>query len=209
MLAELLRRSVVMPSIPRGHTDARRAYMAAWHAANPRDRRAYKAAYDVAHAAEQAAYRALHRERLAANMRAYYRANRDRILAQVKAHTAANKGRVLAYHADYYIAHTERVKANVAAYQKANPEKKAVLENRRRARKAGNGGSHTLEERREKFARLGDVCYYCGDDSKLTVDHLTPLSRGGTDAIDNIVPACRSCNSRKNAKTADEFLKGR
>ena len=73
-------------------------------------------------------------------------------------------------------------------------------------RKAGNGGTHTLAERQAKFARLGNVCFYCGVAQELTIDHDIPLVRGGTDDIANILPACRSCNSRKNKRTATEFL---
>jgi 5-methylcytosine-specific restriction endonuclease McrA len=181
--------------------------MKTWNAANPRDRRAYKSTYDATHREQAAAYRAAHCEQLKAKKRAYYVTNREHILAQVKAHADANKDRILAYQVDYYRANTEKVKANVVAYWKANPEKKAVLESRRRARKAGNGGSHTVEERREKFMRFDNVCYYCGANKPLTEDHLIPLKRGGTDNIENIVPACRSCNSSKNASTVDEFYR--
>ncbi len=193
--------------IPRGQTQERRAYMAAYVASHPkRDRRAYKAAYDVEHAAENAAYRAANVERESFRKRIYYEANRDRILACVKARSAANRESVLRYQAEYYSKNADMVRARVGVYRKAHPEARNVLESRRRARKAGNGGSHTLAERREKFAQCGGVCFYCRKPGKLTEDHLIPISRGGTDNIDNIVPACQSCNSRKNKKTAEEHF---
>ncbi|QZT61298.1 HNH endonuclease [Mycolicibacterium austroafricanum] len=40
----------------------------------------------------------------------------------------------------------------------------------------------------------------------LTKDHMVPLSRGGSDSIDNIVGACVECNTRKHMMTAEEFL---
>ena len=40
----------------------------------------------------------------------------------------------------------------------------------------------------------------------LTKDHVIPISRGGSDAIDNIVGACLTCNKRKHRKTGDEFF---
>lgn len=43
-------------------------------------------------------------------------------------------------------------------------------------------------------------CAYCGTKSKLTQDHVVPISRGGKHSIGNILPVCRSCNSsKKNA----------
>jgi 5-methylcytosine-specific restriction endonuclease McrA len=53
------------------------------------------------------------------------------------------------------------------------------------------------------------LCFYCG--AKLrpanrTLDHKLPLSRGGTNTIDNVVPACRPCNQRKHRLTTEEFL---
>ena len=43
-------------------------------------------------------------------------------------------------------------------------------------------------------------CHYCGGSfppSELTMDHLVPVSRGGKASRNNVVPACKECNSRK------------
>ncbi len=51
-------------------------------------------------------------------------------------------------------------------------------------------------------------CYYCKRDGlKLTIDHFMPLARGGAHAIRNLVPACRSCNSRKKDRDPYEFMR--
>lgn len=55
------------------------------------------------------------------------------------------------------------------------------------------------------FARDEHCCVYCGATEDLTVDHVLPLSRGGTNDLGNLVTACRPCNSSKNAKTPEEW----
>ena len=48
-------------------------------------------------------------------------------------------------------------------------------------------------------------CYYCGTDGPMHMEHMIPLSRGGTHTADNVVPACPTCNLSKHTLTADEF----
>lgn len=193
--------------IPRGQTEERRAYMKAYNESHPkRDRRAYKSAYDKAHKEEISAYYAENRAVQREKDKVYYLANRDRILANVKARAVANPEAISDYHSRHYIANEARIKARVSAYAKANPDKMSFVANRRRIRKLGNGGSHTFAERKAKFESLGNVCFYCGKSGRLTIDHDMPVTRGGSDDIENILPACRSCNSRKHDKTAKEFF---
>lgn len=61
---------------------------------------------------------------------------------------------------------------------------------------------YTLSELALHFALFGDRCVYCQGVEKLTIDHLVPLSKGGIDALTNIVPACKPCNSSKRDKSA-------
>lgn len=53
-------------------------------------------------------------------------------------------------------------------------------------------------------------CYYCGknvkdDGIKLTLDHIYPRALGGPTIPQNLVPACRSCNGRKENMTPEQF----
>jgi len=50
--------------------------------------------------------------------------------------------------------------------------------------------------RRAVFARDAWKCQYCGGLAE-TVDHLVPRSRGGAHSWENVVAACKKCNSRK------------
>jgi len=58
------------------------------------------------------------------------------------------------------------------------------------------------------------LCPYCGvelehdheDGAKIAFDHVIPLSRGGADAIENLIACCSGCNASKHTKTALEFF---
>lgn len=51
-------------------------------------------------------------------------------------------------------------------------------------------------------------CAYCGaTDAALQRDCVLPLSRGGRYTIDNIVPACRSCNASKSNDEVTRWLR--
>lgn len=52
-------------------------------------------------------------------------------------------------------------------------------------------------------------CAYCGDVAPTQVDHVIPLSRGGTDDRANLVPACKSCNMDKLNFTPEEWREWR
>lgn len=46
-------------------------------------------------------------------------------------------------------------------------------------------------------------CLCCGKKKKLCVDHVLPISKGGTHTKDNVQPLCISCNAKKHSKTTD------
>lgn len=54
-------------------------------------------------------------------------------------------------------------------------------------------------------AAYGPHCAYCGGPGPLTIDHVVPRSRGGTDAWENLLPACRACNQTKGNQTPEEW----
>jgi 5-methylcytosine-specific restriction endonuclease McrA len=61
--------------------------------------------------------------------------------------------------------------------------------------------------RRNIFFRDRNRCQYCGRvfaQAELNLDHVVPLSRGGTSSWENVVCACIPCNSRKGNRTPHE-----
>ena len=53
------------------------------------------------------------------------------------------------------------------------------------------------------------ACCYCGDTKRLCMDHLIPKIRGGPDGSDNLVWACRSCNSSKGGRDMLEWMQAK
>jgi hypothetical protein len=62
-----------------------------------------------------------------------------------------------------------------------------------------------IPSRRNIFTRDNHRCLYCGRGNvDLELEHVIPRSRGGQSSWENLVAACRACNSRKDNRTPEE-----
>mgnify|MGYP001275651756 CR=1 FL=1 len=89
--------------------------------------------------------------------------------------------------------------------------KKRFRNMRYKVRKRDSEGIHTYGEWELLKRQYGYVCPCCGkseQEVKLTEDHIIPLSKGGSDFIENIQPLCLSCNVRKHTKSTKFKSKG-
>jgi len=123
---------------------------------------------------------------------------------------AKNKSRIQEYLKSYYEDNKEVLLENMRTYSKENPVISKACKQRHRALKRGATGSFTAEQIQARFDYFDNECRYCSKDLSeevTTIDHMIPLSRGGTNWPSNLVPACASCNSRKGDKTYFEFCK--
>lgn len=91
-----------------------------------------------------------------------------------------------------------------ADFRERKNKQTTVKNHRRRAQKKQLRGRFTLAEWNALCARYGHKCLCCGrSDVKLTADHILPLSRGGSNSIDNIQCLCKTCNNRKMTRVID------
>lgn len=156
--------------------------------------------------AKTAAWRAANRSRHQAYSRNYHWAHRDEIVAKKVADYATNPAPTRSSQRAWRAANPDRVRELKRADYEKNREDYMRRARERRARKALAIGTHTEAEFRALVAAYGGRCAYCGASGKMTRDHKTPLYRGGSDDISNILPACAPCNARKGTRTREEFV---
>jgi len=151
-------------------------------------------------------YRDVNRERRNEQMRAYRQANLEEVRRRDREHYKDNRERELEQRREYYRTHTEEVQKRHRNWRKANPDKVRVIHQRRRARKQAVGGTFTDAEWVALKTHYNFTCLCCGKrepDIALTVDHVVPLEKGGSNYISNIQPLCQKCNRAKGTKTTD------
>lgn len=59
------------------------------------------------------------------------------------------------------------------------------------------------------ISRDGEGCRACGSDGPLHIDHRVPVSRGGTNDLENLQLLCSACNLSKGARTHEEWIERR
>ncbi len=101
-----------------------------------------------------------------------------------------------------------RAYASQGKWKKENRDMVVTYGNRRRARLREARGSFTTLEWKALCVSFKHRCPMCGRKRKLTVDHIIPLSKGGSGFISNIQPLCQSCNSVKHNKIMLPTIRG-
>lgn len=168
----------------------------------------WAAADREARAAKRRAQYLADRERRLAKQNAYSAANREREAARCRAWRAANPDRVKALYVRYYRENRESLLEWARRYQASNPE--IIRANRRRRYARVRGAQIRPFKAADWQATLDGFnghCAYCLKPMpEVTMDHMTPVARGGEHAIENVVPSCFDCNIWKYDRTLLEFL---
>lgn len=72
--------------------------------------------------------------------------------------------------------------------------------------KDGTMNMRTIFDDEKIKLQTGQVCNYCGSSEKLALDHIFPQKYGGKDDAENLIFACRTCNSSKGKKDLMEWM---
>ena len=139
----------------------------------------------------------VHKERERTRDRERYAANREQKVARASIYNAAHRKEKKEYNKEYSIRHPDRQRLFYATH----PGKITEYKQRRRARKINAGGNGiTVKQWHNMKEEYNRLCAYCNQEKPLAMDHVVPLAKGGRHDVDNIVPACRSCNASKGNK---------
>lgn len=135
------------------------------------------------------------RERRSAYNRNYRKANLEAIRSQDRERNRARYAADPAAHQAYLKEWRKKNPQRAHAYLRASDNKR---------RRAAGLQNFTAAGWLALLAEYNGLCAYDGSDKLVEADHRTPLARGGSNTIENILPACRRCNRRKHLMTEDE-----
>jgi len=97
----------------------------------------------------------------------------------------------------------EKNLARQKLYQLNNLDKFSDYERTRRVRKLNN---ETYKISKKDMRRIKtSSCSSCGSKNLIQIDHIIPVSRGGSHGIGNLQPLCKSCNISKGARFIMEW----
>lgn len=153
--------------------------------------------------AYQDKYAAEHREQKRQNAVLWGKQHRVRKLVYMYEYRKRRNAYLNALRRASYRADKDGYKAKAREWARRNPDRRRAITDRYVARRKGAGGSYTVEQWSALCLWFGGQCLGCGRKTKLEVDHVVPLTHGGSNDITNLQPLCRSCNASKNAKDTD------
>ena len=142
------------------------------------------------------------------NKRRWRATNPDSVRATKKRSDQAHPEAVRIRKRRYYVAHKEQHGAYQRQWRATHPDRVAASERNRKARIRESLGTHTAADIEAQYKRQHGLCFWravhadcrvqLGDDYH--VDHVVPISLGGSNGPENLVLTCPKCNLVKNAQ---------
>ncbi len=150
-------------------------------------------------------YREQNRERLRLEAIEYRRANGEAIASRRKEERKTGKPKER--QKLYYHTNKSRIRLVRSQHYFANKSRYRERERRRKAnRRSVYQAPYSQEQLKYRFQQFQNSCAYCSStNKKLTIDHFIALNVGGPEALNNLLPCCRSCNSSKGDRDAYQW----
>ena len=174
----------------------------AYRKANPESVTGRAKAWREENPRKGAIYRKENAEKLRANTQRWAEKNAERRQSTNKAWREGNREKIRSVQREYYQNNFQKILSYGKDYRDSNSDKRKNWANFRRAKKMQNG---VFRVTAKEIAKLrSQPCAYCGKPSQ-HIDHVIPISRGGTHGIGNLTGACASCNLSKSFKFITEW----
>lgn len=132
--------------------------------------------------------------------------NRDKVLVSKKRNYNKNKQSILKANLEYRQENHERRLEIERESRERNKDKNRPSKNARQSiRNRLVSESKYVIIYKDLKRIYSQPCFHCGSKNNQSLDHRTPLSRGGSHGIGNLMTLCKSCNASKKDKTIMEW----
>lgn len=114
-----------------------------------------------------------------------------------------NNPQYLKQHKEWLYKNSEYVKKKAKEYREKNKILLLISRSNQKSKQKGYYGVISMKEWEFVLLMTRYMCIACEDNTADSIDHVLPLSRGGTNTVNNIQPMCLKCNLKKGARHVD------
>lgn len=133
------------------------------------------------------------------------RETRNRRRRETRANDPAYRERATAYQLAHERRNRDATRARKRDWYRANPDTRTAQRHARRAAQRDALGRHNGRQLRAILNAQGGRCAYCDESRGLHLDHVIPLTRGGSNWPWNLQYLCGAHNTSKGTRTDAEF----
>lgn len=114
-----------------------------------------------------------------------------------------NNPNYIKQHKEWLDKNSDHVKKKAKEYRETNKTLLLISRSNQKSKKKGYSGVLSMKEWEFILNLTKFMCIACEENKADSIDHVLPLSNGGTNTVDNIQPMCLKCNLKKGARHVD------
>jgi 5-methylcytosine-specific restriction endonuclease McrA len=155
-------------------------------------------------------WRESNKDKISSRMAERYREKGGEIRLKAKMHYEKNSETIKARAAKYRVENREKVSSTIKRHYQANKGKYREYGRSRKARVRGAQGSFKQSDLERIFAKQKGRCAYCRSNLQSGVkhlDHIIPITLGGSNMPSNLQYLCMPCNLKKGSKDPLSFAR--